>query len=653
MYQLLIPFLSCMLIPGFNKAQLPAAAFSFGGTKDTAVLCGANCITLKTKIPFIGSSASDYSVNKTNGFRPNTSPSIATNALNINDQYSSEIALPFDFPFYDITYSSLVVDANGRLSFDLANANSTTAPWSISDGLPSTAYERAVIMGVFQDINMTANTSPSRQIKIEVVGMAPYRKWVLSFYKMPLFQSACWPKIDNTYQVTLYESVGLIEVHIWERDVCMTWNNGNGIVGIQNYERDKGIMAPGRGPLAFNSPWYGNPMNEAWRFAPKQGTSLLKKIELYTAAGELVAAGDTVNDGNGNYDVSFNNVCPAATTATYLIKSTYKKFDDPSAEIYSVDTLHFSRILSITPSVQVQDACAGGSSGNITVVYPAGPAYSYALNNNAFQSSPVFDHLPPGMYDITVIDNDGGCTFGTTVQVNDVNTFVSSMHVNNTCPGTAAGVITVDGPTGPVYSYAVNNGAFQVSPVFNSLPAGAYNITVMDNAGGCVYDTIVNISEAYTTLSSVSYPRSVYCNRESGSAVPSITGASGGTFTVDIPGLDINPANGVINIRECDSGYYTISYHVNVADSCADPIAVTHVRIADYFQTIWTGEGNDDDWDNHGNWSCLRLPDSTSNVIIYSGNVVINSNVIINKLTILPGANLTISPGFNLTILNP
>ncbi len=61
----------------------------------------------------------------------------------------------------------------------------------------------------------------------------------------------------------------------------------------------------------------------------------------------------------------------------------------------------------------------------------------------------------------------------------------------------------------------------------------------------------------------------------------------------------------------------------------------------------FTGSGN---WETQSNWSCNLLPDQYTNVIISSGQVTINSNVVCNTLTVLPGASVVVSPGYNLTV---
>lgn len=278
--QRLILFIISISFYSLSTAQLPQNAFSFNCTKDTTLACGQNCLTLKTTVPAIRALSDRYSVSKAACFKPNVSPSAPGTSTNlgIDDVYTPAIPLPFDFPFFGIMYANLVIGTNGTLSFDINNANQS-AQWTILSGqgtLPSNSYDRAVIMGVFHDVDIQfPNTSPDKQLKYDVIGLAPHRKWILTFYKVPCYENACWNKINNTYQITLYEGLGLVEIHLFEREICTVWNNGNAMIGMQNYNRDNGIMAPGRS--AWTTPrWGGLNMNEAWRFAPNAGAASKK-----------------------------------------------------------------------------------------------------------------------------------------------------------------------------------------------------------------------------------------------------------------------------------------------------------------------------------------------------------------------------------------
>lgn len=59
--------------------------------------------------------------------------------------------------------------------------------------------------------------------------------------------------------------------------------------------------------------------------------------------------------------------------------------------------------------------------------------------------------------------------------------------------------------------------------------------------------------------------------------------------------------------------------------------------------------GTDGAWENPANWSCGFVPESYSDVFIISADVTINSNVVVNSLTIR-GGKVTFAPGATITI---
>jgi len=67
------------------------------------------------------------------------------------------------------------------------------------------------------------------------------------------------------------------------------------------------------------------------------------------------------------------------------------------------------------------------------------------------------------------------------------------------------------------------------------------------------------------------------------------------------------------------------------------------------FENNWTGAANSF-WNNNANWSCGILPDANTDVVVRSGNVVLNTNGMCRSITILPGATFSANPGVTLTI---
>lgn len=496
-------FFICFLffVISFNTANAQNS-FSFSCAKDTLITdCSVSCITLKTKLPNIRSSTSSYSVNPMSGaggcFVPYVDPSLPGNPTNltIDDRYSSVINLPFSFLFYGASYNSLVASTNGYLSFDASLAGGFSH-WSMTPGnIPNTGYDRALIMGVFHDIDPSVTTSPTMRIKYDILGAAPHRKFILSFYKAPLFSAACNNLIENTHQIVIYEGLGLVEVFVNGVQQCPGWNSGRKMIGMQNFNRDAAIMAPGR--AALDPAWGTTNMNESWRFVPSGGATLYRSVKLYDLAGNLVSTGDTTSLSASTFSVSFPNVCPTQTT-TYVVKSTYQQIDNPTGIITGTDTIRVVRETTFsTPSAVTNILCNGNNTGSITVTPLGGVGpFQYAINGGAFQTNNVFSNLVAGAYSVKVKDNSNGCTRDTIINVTQPNALAATTTAQNaTCSATPNGVITVT-PTGGVspYTYSINGTTFQSGNTF-LVNSNNYVVTIKD-ANQCI--TTKNVAVGLT-----------------------------------------------------------------------------------------------------------------------------------------------------------
>lgn len=65
----------------------------------------------------------------------------------------------------------------------------------------------------------------------------------------------------------------------------------------------------------------------------------------------------------------------------------------------------------------------------------------------------------------------------------------------------------------------------------------------------------------------------------------------------------------------------------------------------------WTGAVNNA-WENPGNWSCGKVPDASTDVVINSGTIVVSSNVSVRSLKVAPGVTVSVGTGFSITITN-
>lgn len=255
-----------------------------------------------------------------------------------DDQYSFVIPIGFSFFFYGAFYDSIVVSTNGYLTFNTSLA-SAYSPWS-TIAIPSATAPLNAIMAPWQDINPALGGT----IKYAVNGSAPFRRFVVSYYNIPMF--SC-DSLLFSQQIILYETTNVIETHILNRPLCSGWNNGNAVHGIIDQTGLNATVVAGRN----NTPWTVS--NEGIRFDPGMnawvnnlvmgkvfqdlnGNCFPDTNELGIANRPVIANGGdfyTYTDAYGNYELYVD-------TGTYTISEIpplYYAVSCPSTGVYSLN----------------------------------------------------------------------------------------------------------------------------------------------------------------------------------------------------------------------------------------------------------------------------------------------------------------------------
>jgi gliding motility-associated-like protein len=518
---------------------LQAQGFSFNCARDTLLPgCPPNlCFTLKTLIPDPHRQSNNYAVNAT-GAMPScllasADPGVPgqPTTLNLDDRYSPVFAIGFPFIFFGTAYSDLIVSSNGFLSFNTTRTG-TFAHWNIINGttpqdLPSTFYNEALIMGPYHDIDVGITTSPNRLISYQTAGLAPYRKWILNYYKIPLFSGTCNNLFENTHQIILYESTGIIDINIFDKQICPSWNQGRAMVGVQNFARDAGVMAPGR--RASDPPWGSVGMNESWRFVPTGGTPLFRRVELYSLSGTFITAGTTTVTASGDRDVSFPNICPPAGGATsYVIKAFYDKIDDPATEIFATDTVTVNRTMALAATPVSTPATCGQNTGSITVNNTSGGTgpYEYSIDGTNWFPTNIFNNLPAGTYTVYVRDSPQTCASNYPITVGTISNLTAvTSNTAAACTGVNNGTITVTSSMGIApFTFSIDGGTFVAGALpytFSGLAPGTHTVVVKD-VNGCTTNTI-----------SVTIASGTGVNATSTSTATTCPGATNGTIAVN------------------------------------------------------------------------------------------------------------------------
>ena len=249
--------------------------------------------------------------------------SLGTRVERADDRFSATVAhLDHTFYFFGKPYTAFVLGANGMVSFDTTAANTMCAyiysapiPWPDgTTGAPGNLqHMRNAIYGVYEDTEPFSGnqgwTDPNWGIYYDVQGEYPCRKIVCSWNDLKQYGSATNKR--GTYQIVCYEGTNIIEVHVKQRQANTAWQNGAGIIGIQNesgqpQEPDStsgtsNSMVVSGSPAAFwpeNKNTFNTDLTTAaYRFTP-QGKAVINEYGWYRINPD--GSNDTLNSDPAN-----------------------------------------------------------------------------------------------------------------------------------------------------------------------------------------------------------------------------------------------------------------------------------------------------------------------------------------------------------------
>lgn len=538
--------------------------------------CGVNCTPITLKVPHV-KLTTEYLLQ----YIPYTPlPFVSGSAVELTDLYtddkfSDKYDLGFSFCFFDSLFSKFVVGSNGLITFDTSNAKPCSNAWDLEADIPlpyaggtqcnttPEYYPKASIMGAYLDIDPSVTTGhPNRRIEYRIEGVAPARRLVVSYNDNALFSCN---SSSVTEQIVCYEGTGIVEVHIKDKPTC-TWNNGNAIIGMQNWERNKYVAEPG-----FN-PGTRALTNTSYRFLPYFGTSRFLRSELLLN-NAVVTLGDTATIIPGELQINFPNVCPATTASQYVIRTVFANCSG-GPDLIRLDTVNITRSNTLNASYTTTPATCASATGSVTVLVPAGVGqapFTYSINGGPGQLSNIFNGLAAGNYTIHIQDAST-CQQDLAVTVPSVTGILgTATAVPTACVGVNNGSITVTPTTGVApYSYSLNGGPSQGSNVFTGLAPGNYNISFLDG-NGCLGTTTATVltGSGITSTSTQTNPPCAGINN----GTFTITPTSGTTpYSYSMNG---GPVQGSPTFSGLGPGVYTVA--ITDGLGCTGSIQVTLV----------------------------------------------------------------------------
>ena len=302
---------------------------------DTVVSCSTPMLTLSC-MPYKPVQYFDgqYTVDEIPYNPPDPTFSLGTKMpVSTDDDFAAEATdIPFSFFFFGIQKNKFVLGANGLITFNTAAAG-RYCPWKYTASIPwgnntngrpaavdcSVSHMRDAIYGIYEDTHPIASyLSGNQGIYYGVQGEYPCRKIICSWNGIPTFPGVRNKDNRCTYQIVCYEGSNIIEVHVKRRGINTDWQDGRGLIGIQNatgasqVKGDVGTSTFQVKPGAYAA-YYPEGCNlltttleeKAYRFTPVGNTTAvyewLRIFDDGRPAVKLPSIADGSDDTNGYY----------------------------------------------------------------------------------------------------------------------------------------------------------------------------------------------------------------------------------------------------------------------------------------------------------------------------------------------------------------
>ena len=335
---------------------------------------------------------------------------------NADDEFVSNVKLPFKFCFFNTSYSEFVVGSNGSISFNTEQLGYESFP-----NFNDTDLNLNSIFAGMSDLVFSSATDSN--IYYSVIGAAPCRKFIINFYKGRL--SNCQESV--TSQIVLHEGSNEIEIFVKDKPLaCSTAKYSNSVIGIKNNNPNNPItiFPPNRNVGEWST------SNEAWKFKPN-GSVVSPKIEWLDAQNRVVGRNATFE------------ICPQPFSS-YSVRLTYNNCDE---DMVYVKNFSFMSDTLLTDKIEICDVNSDKIENNYQLSLLdsklVGSTFRGSLTYFTTQANAEANINPVRNFNLTsnsqlwVRVTTGNCStvFGPiTIQLKDAPLLVSSINVDlNVC----------------------------------------------------------------------------------------------------------------------------------------------------------------------------------------------------------------------------
>ncbi len=258
------------------------------------------------------------------------------------------VTLPFTFNFFGSGKTQMKVSSNGWVTFNTTTA--TSAPTVAS--IPDASTPGDVIYGLWDDLNVV---SPTSLVRYFTNGTAPNRVFVVDYSNVKFYNNTA-SNGNTSFQIHLYETTNIVEIHVTEATDPVASNK---TIGIENNTSTIAYTPTGRNLANFS---VATSSPEAWRFAPDAITYSWTGPNSFTSTLQNPSITNVTTAAAGTYTATYTNVfgCSSSSTTAALVVNS-----KPTASISGSATI------------------CNGSSTNLTINVTGTGPFSGTLSNGA------------------------------------------------------------------------------------------------------------------------------------------------------------------------------------------------------------------------------------------------------------------------------
>ncbi|MES2139782.1 MAG: SprB repeat-containing protein, partial [Bacteroidota bacterium] len=284
------------------------------------------------------------------------------------------------------------------------------------------------------------------------------------------------------------------------------------------------------------------------------GTVSLTSVPVSCFGGNNGSATVSIVAGSPPYTYSWNTApAQSAITAVNLAIGTYSVTIRNAIGCTSINPVTITQPSPVQLASSITHiSCSGQSTGAISITPSGGIApYTY-LWQPGNQTTSSITGKPVGTYTVTVTDFNS-CQLTSPYTINQSPAIVITLTPSNvSCFNGSDGMATstVSGGT-PPYTYNWSSGA--TSPNATGLPAGTYTLTITDNLG-CLLSNSVTITQPTIVITNTTSTNETCNYLNNGTATAVSSGGTPGYTYLWQPG-----ASTTISINNLSSGTYTLT----------------------------------------------------------------------------------------------